>query len=444
MLLACSEDDFSDDCGKVIVRSAVGQASVANQNNLRDSAVDSGCSKSMTPYKDQLTHLFPQQTSIKLADDSKIKSSHAGTWSLPITGKPSHSALYVPSLQEPLLSVSGLCDDGFELVFSHHGCTIYPEDSVEPQTKPLGEFERRGGLYYLQQGVHSSLASIPQPLANIPLSAWHVSLGHIVLKPLKAFIKSSGITVSVMNEVDVLQCSICVRAKMHRLQFTSRKNHWASKRGETIHSDVCSFEQVSREGFKYWMMFIDDYSKETAVFPMKCKSHVLTCFKQYKALFEKHDDTVIRRLFSDNGGEYISKEFSIFLSQEAIFHEPGPPHSPQLNGVAERANCTLCEQIRSLLINANVPKAFWADALCHVMFSLNSIPCNTPSGFDSTDNINGKPLLDPSYLHPFGCLVWYKVPEADRQKLDPKGRALMLLSYIPHGGEGGIPSLGSC
>lgn len=111
---------------------------------------------------------------------------------------------------------------------------------------------------------------------------------------------------------------------MHRLQFTLRKHHRASARGEIIHSDVCSFEQVSREGFRYWVTFIDDYSKETMVFPMKCKSQVLTCFKHYKAAFEKHNHSVIRRLVSDNGGEYISKDFSAFLSQEGIHHEPGP------------------------------------------------------------------------------------------------------------------------
>lgn len=41
--------------------------------------------------------------------------------------------------------------------------------------------------------------------------------------------------------------------------------------------------------------------------------------------------------------------------------------------------------------------------------------------------------MDAKYLHPFGCLVWYKVPEANRKKLYPKGRASMLLSYLANG-----------
>lgn len=67
------------------------------------------------------------------------------------------------------------------------------------------------------------------------------------------------------------------------------------------------------------------------------------------------------------------------------------------------------------------------------MFSINSVPCHTPAGFNSPNRINNTPPIDPCYLHPFGCLVWYKVPEVSPKKLDPKGRASILLSYIGHG-----------
>lgn len=230
-----------------------------------------------------------------------------------------------------------------------------------------------------------------------------------------------------------MSCSICVRAKMHRLQFTSRRHHRASRRGEIIHSDLCSFETQSREGFRYWVTFINDYSKETFVYTLKYKHQTFSSFKHFKALFENHDGSTIQHLVSDNGGEYVSKEFQEFLLSEGIQHKPGPPHSPELNGVAERANRTLCERVRCLSIQAKVPKTFWADALRHITFFINSIPCNTPAGFNSPDNINGKPQVDPKHLHPFGCLVWYKVPEVDRLKLDPKGQASILLSYIANG-----------
>lgn len=130
----------------------------------------------------------------------------------------------------------------------------------------------------------------------------------------------------------------------------------------------------------------------------------------------------------------MSAEFTSYLLSSGIRHEPGPPHSPQLNGVAERENRTLSDKIRCLLVEAKVPKSFWADALRHLTFSINSIPCNTPAGYNSPNTITEVSNVNPSSLHPFGCLVWYKVPEANRRKLDPKGRSAILLSYLSNGG----------
>lgn len=130
----------------------------------------------------------------------------------------------------------------------------------------------------------------------------------------------------------------------------------------------------------------------------------------------------------------MGASFQSYLQEAGIRHEPGPPHSPQLNGVAERANRTLCDRLRCCLLGAVLPKSFWADTLRHLLFAMNSIPCQTPSGVDSPNSINGTPSVNSSYLHPFGCLVWYKVREANRKKLDPKGRAAVLLR---------LPSVGS-
>lgn len=359
-----------------------------------DSAVDSACSKLMTPHKVHISKLCPNHTSIRLADNSKIKSTHSGLWELPLTGQPSHSALYVPSLQEPLLSVSGLCNDGMMLLFTCDECKIFKEHAFKTDAVPLGVGERRGGLYYLSNEVQSTFLSVHAPSANMSLLSWHIALGHIGLKPLKVSLKAFDVVVSDMNEAAVTCCSICTQAKMHRLQFTTRKYHCATKKGKIVHSDVCSFEQVSREGYRYWVTFIDDYSKETFVYPMKYKSQTFQCFKHYKASFEKCCESKILRLVSDNGGEYLSKIFEDFLLSEGIQHEPGSPHSPELNGVAEWANRTLCEGVRCLLFQAELPTPFWADALRHISHTLNSVPCNTPAGFNPPNNINGLPLVN--------------------------------------------------
>jgi transposase InsO family protein len=114
----------------------------------------------------------------------------------------------------------------------------------------------------------------------------------------------------------------------------------------------------SREGYKYFISFIDDCSKSVSLFPMKYKSESFNCFKIFHAFFEKSGKFKIQSLRTENGGEYMSNEFKNYLSSSGIHHNPGPPHSPQLNGVAERTNRTAGNFIR-----ARVPKSFWTDAL---------------------------------------------------------------------------------
>ena len=67
------------------------------------------------------------------------------------------------------------------------------------------------------------------------------------------------------------------------------------------------------------------------------------------------------------------------------------------------------------------------------MFFYNSFPCHTPIGFKPPVSILQEKPVDIKSVHPFGCLVWYKNPEANRKKLDKKGRASILLSYLSDG-----------
>lgn len=212
--------------------------------------------------------------------------------------------------------------------------------------------------------------------------------------------------------------------------FKCRGEYRSQKPGKLIHSDVGSYEVNSQEGYRYYITFVDDCSKFTCVFPMKFKNDVFNCFKLLRASFEKNGNYSICAFCSDNRGEYILTEFTNYLAASGICHEPGSPHSPELNGVAERTNRTISNHIRCALLQSKTPKSFWANALRHLLHSLNSFPCKTPLGFNSPLSILNHPPVNAARLHPFGCLSWYKVPEADRKKLDPKDRALIILSYL--------------
>lgn len=53
---------------------------------------------------------------------------------------------------------------------------------------------------------------------------------------------------------------------------------------------------------------------------------------------EKETSKVLQCVRSDNGGEYTSGLWEKFCEEQGIKHSMGPPHFPQLNGVAEKFN----------------------------------------------------------------------------------------------------------
>ncbi|KAI4351083.1 hypothetical protein L6164_005468 [Bauhinia variegata] len=113
---------------------------------------------------------------------------------------------------------------------------------------------------------------------------------------------------------------------------------------------------MSLGGAKYFVSFIDDYSRRCWVYPIKRKADVFSVFKMYKAQLELESGKKIKCLRSDNGGEYTSKEFAEFCDQEDIKKQFTTAYTPQQNGVAERMNRTLLKRTRAMLGAAGLEK----------------------------------------------------------------------------------------
>ena len=65
---------------------------------------------------------------------------------------------------------------------------------------------------------------------------------------------------------------------------------------------------------------------------------------------------------TDRGGEFMSTEFTKYLTDTGITHETSAPRMPQQNGVAERMNQTLLGGARAMLHHAGMTKGFWSEA----------------------------------------------------------------------------------
>jgi len=73
------------------------------------------------------------------------------------------------------------------------------------------------------------------------------------------------------------------------------------------------------------------------VFFIKTKDEILAKFKEFKAFAENQSGKKLKALRSDNGREYLTKAFQSILTENGIKRQLTVPHTPQQNGVAERA-----------------------------------------------------------------------------------------------------------
>jgi transposase InsO family protein len=92
---------------------------------------------------------------------------------------------------------------------------------------------------------------------------------------------------------------------------------------------------MTRGGKKYYVIFVDDYSRFTKLYLLRSKDEALEMFIKYKIEVENQKNIMIKRLRIDKGGEYESNPFKEFCEQNGIIHEVTPPYSPESNGVAK-------------------------------------------------------------------------------------------------------------
>ena len=114
--------------------------------------------------------------------------------------------------------------------------------------------------------------------------------------------------------------------------------------------------QVVQSAWPYWT-YIYVLGSER----VKNKSDATRATEQFLADTSPYGK--VKRLRSDNGGEYINEEFRSLMLKNQIKHEEFEPHSPHQNGPAERTWRSLFDMARCLLIGAELPKQLWTYAV---------------------------------------------------------------------------------
>ena len=141
---------------------------------------------------------------------------------------------------------------------------------------------------------------------------------------------------------------------------------------DIIHVDLCGpTRNQALQGERYFVLFVDDYTRMMWIYFIKYKSETFECFKNLKALVENEKDSKIKCLRTDRGGEFTSKEFNEFCNIHGIKREFFAARTPRQNGVVERRNRTVQEMARTMLLVADLQPKFWREVVGTTVYTLN-------------------------------------------------------------------------
>jgi hypothetical protein len=119
---------------------------------------------------------------------------------------------------------------------------------------------------------------IPSPLAikrilgvfRPSLEQWHSWHGHPPYLVVTQVLNNYHLPmVEASNKQSV--CDVCQQAKSHQLRF-STSSHKYQFPLELVYSDVWDAASTSASGYKYYVSFIDDYSKFTWIYFVKIQA----------------------------------------------------------------------------------------------------------------------------------------------------------------------------
>jgi hypothetical protein len=137
----------------------------------------------------------------------------------------------------------------------------------------------------------------------------------------------------------------------------------------------------------------------------------------------------VKRLQSDNGGEYDNKRSHAWFDEIGIQWEPTVPHTPEQNGVSESLNRWLMDRVRSILFDKSLNARLWAEVANTVIYLKNCSPTTSPGGRTPYEAWHGC-LPNVAHLRALECVAFVHTPKEKRKKLDLHSRKCIFLGYM--------------
>ena len=253
----------------------------------------------------------------------------------------------------------------------------------------------------------------------------HARYGHAGIKRLRK-VKAFSKYFRKMKLAEV-PCQACFSSKACKKAHTGHLQRANYPLG-LVHMDLQGpFQVPDLDGNYYQAVIVDDYTRRKWVRRLRTKGE----FGKEFRLWIAQVGAAPTRARTDFGGEFMAEAINGFLQvceEKSIHPERSVPKNSEQNGVAERANRTLLEMARSMLVAAQLPKNCWGHAFMHAAYIDQFIGGSdgSPSPYEMWYGAEPEPDLIV-----FGAKLTFAHDE-QRGKLDSPGHQGIYLGNSQH------------
>ncbi|GJW19214.1 putative RNA-directed DNA polymerase [Tanacetum coccineum] len=331
-----------------------------------------------------------------------------------------YDVLVVPEYCVSLMSVHKVAkDSGLIIAFNKDKCFVLPQDLKE--MKVLGTGSQIDGLYYFNDNMQGN-NGFEKPNCYLAKYMWHSRLGHPSDQVLKVLQNEL-----VFDNNDLDHCEICQKSKQTREPFPLSE-HKSSVLAELVHLDLWGpYKVTSKEGYRFFLTVVDDYTRSVWVYMLKGKDEVFECMLTFFNLIKNQFNKMVKAFRSDNGSEFVNQRFTKFCVDNGIIHQTTCAYTPQQNGIVERKHRHLLNVARSLLFQGGLPLNLWSECILTAAYLINRLPSSVLSGKSPFELVfNRKPGLN--HLRVFGCLCYATVLNL-HDKFGSRAEKCVLVGY---------------
>ncbi|WVZ15786.1 hypothetical protein V8G54_013352 [Vigna mungo] len=231
------------------------------------------------------------------------------------------NVLHAPKLIKNLISVRKFTTDNLVSVeFDPFGFSV-----KDLQTgNHLMRCNSSGDLYPIPSKDQAiSSPTFPSALTVLSPNLWHNRLGHPGPTILSSLCRQNFIN---CNKGGNDFCTSCPLGKNVKLPFNASCS-FTEFPFDIIHSDIWTSPLSSSSGHRYYVLFLDDFSKFLWTFPISKKSQVFSLFQSFKTLIKTQFERDIKNFQCDNGKEFANSQFQKLCQQSGMQFRFSCPHT---------------------------------------------------------------------------------------------------------------------